>query len=90
MNYLTINARKARNNFSDLLDLAQKKSRVILTRFDKPIAVLTDFKKFNPKDYMSSQKWSKGFKVMDKLRKKAKKTSNKEAITLVEEVLKEI
>lgn len=90
MNYLTINARKARNNFSDLLDMAQKKSRIVLTRFNKPIAVLTDFNEFNPKDYMSAEKWSQGFRVMDKLRKKSKKTSEQEAIELVEEVLKEI
>jgi len=90
MIYGTVNARKARNNFSDILKTAQEKGSIIITKFNRPVVVVTSYQEFNPQKTMDKTEWEKGFLVMDKLRQKTPSLSEKKAIKIVEEVLHEI
>jgi prevent-host-death family protein len=87
--FKTISARSARNNFSSMLDKTLDNSKIIITRFNRPTAVITSFKSFNPQETMSAADWKQGFDQIKQLRKKTTKLSQTKVDSLVEEVLQE-
>jgi len=87
--YQTINSRQARNNFSQMLDLAMQDRRIVITRFNRPAVVVTGFDDFNPQESMNKKDWKKGFKLVENLREKTKKLPQQKINQLVEEVLQE-
>lgn len=71
----TVSAQDARNKFSEILNIAvYGKTKVVITRFNKPQAVLIDYKEYeqlmNPKSRFSDEEWENGFKVFDQIRAK--------------------
>ena len=73
-----VSSQDARNNFSEIMNTAvYGKKNVIITRFDKPQAVLMDYQEYerlmNPKSKYSEVEWQKGFAAIDRIRSKNKK-----------------
>lgn len=75
---IQVSAQDARNKFAEILNTTvYGKTNVVITRFNKPQAVLIDYKEYerltNPHLRMTHKKWAKGFKVLDKIRKRIPK-----------------
>lgn len=92
---LKITAQDARNKFAEILNTAVfGKKDVIITRFDKPQAVLIDYEEYqrlvNPRTRFSDEEWKNGFKIFDKIRAKAKKVSPQKIEETVDEAVEEI
>ena len=74
----TVTAQDARNNFADILNTAiYSFTNVIITRFDKPQAVMMSYKEYerliNPRSRFTLKEWNKGFRVFDRIRAKNKR-----------------
>jgi prevent-host-death family protein len=94
--YMTIQitAQDARNKFSEMINTAvYGKKNVIITRFDKPQAVLLDYQEYerlmNPKARLSQSEWQEGFAAIDTIRAKAKKVSTQQITRTVDETVLE-
>lgn len=73
----TVTAQDARNNFAEVLNTAiYGMKSVVITRFNKPQAVLMNFKEYerlvNPRARFTPEEWEKGFTVFDRIRVKNK------------------
>jgi len=91
----TVSAQDARNKFSEILNIAvYGKTKVVITRFNKPQAVLIDYKEYeqlmNPKSRFSDEEWEKGFKVFDQIRAKTKNIPIQKIQNGVDNAVKEI
>jgi len=76
----TISAQNVRNKFAEVLNTAiYGSTSVIITRFNKPQAVIISFKEYerlmNPYSRFAPEEWEKGFEVFDQVRAKNKKVS---------------
>lgn len=90
---LLISAQDARNKFSEMLNTAvYGKKSVVITRFDKPQAVLMDYQEFerlmNPRLRYSDAAWEQGFSVFDRIRAKNKTTSSQHIEQVVNDAVK--
>jgi prevent-host-death family protein len=90
---IQITAQDARNKFSEMINTAvYGKKNVIITRFDKPQAVLIDYQEYerliNPKTRFSQGEWQEGFAVIDAIRAKAKNKSTKQISQTVDIAVK--
>lgn len=79
----TVSAQDVRNKFAEILNTAvYGKKNVVITRFNKPQAVLMDYKEYerlmNPRSRFTDEEWKKGFEVFDQIRAKNKGISPKE------------
>ena len=84
----TVSAQDARNKFAEILNTAvYGKTKVVITRFNKPQAVLIDYKEYefltNPTKRFTDKEWDKGFKVFDKIRTRTKAVPAKEVERIV-------
>lgn len=91
----TVTAQDARNKFAEILNTAiYGLTDVIITRFNKPQAVVMSYKEYeklmNPRSRFTSKEWESGFKVFDEVRAKNKKVSLGEIEKGVEQVLRTI
>lgn len=91
---IQITAQDARNKFSEMINTAvYGKKNVIITRFDKPQAVLLDYQEYkrlmNPKTRFSQNEWQKGFAAIDAIRAKAKNVSTQQITQIADDVVKE-
>ena len=91
----TVSAQDARNKFSEILNIAvYGKTSVVITRFNKPQAVLIDYKKYkqlmNPKSRFSDDEWEKGFKVFDQIRARTKDVPAQKIQNAVDKAVKDI
>jgi len=73
----TIAAQDARNKFAEVLNTAiYGSTNVIVTRFNKPQAVIISYREYerlmNPRSRFTPDEWDKGFKVFDRIRAKNK------------------
>ena len=92
---LTVSAQDARNKFAEILNTAvYGKKDVIITRFDKPQAVLMEYKEYerlmNPRTRFSEKEWQEGFKVFDKIREQNKNISAQEIEKEVDKAVSEV
>lgn len=76
----TVPAQDARNKFAEILNTAvYGLTDVIITRFNKPQAVVMSYKEYerlmNPRSRFTSKEWESGFKVFDKIRAENKNIS---------------
>lgn len=91
---IQITAQDARNKFSEMINTAvYGKKNVIITRFDKPQAVLLGYQEYerlmNPKMRFSQSEWQKGFAAIEAIRAKAKNVSTQHITKIVDDVVKE-
>ena len=91
----TVSAHDARNKFSEMLNTAvYGKTKVIITRFNKPQAVLMDYKEYefltDPSKRFTSKEWEKGFKVFDRIAARTKDIPAKEVERIVDEAVKAV
>ncbi|MBI4999800.1 type II toxin-antitoxin system Phd/YefM family antitoxin [Candidatus Gottesmanbacteria bacterium] len=73
-----VTAQVARNKFAEVLNTAiYGLTSVVITRFNKPQAVIINYKEYerlmNPQLRFGKEEWKKGFKVLDKVRARNKK-----------------
>lgn len=88
---LIINARKARREFSKLIDSLGKQKYVVITRYDRPKAVLVDFEYFSPRMTMTQEEWDAGFERMKAIINSTKGgMTEQEAYDFIDEVKQEI
>lgn len=78
----TVSAQDARNKFAEVLNTAiYGLTSVIITRFNKPQAVIINYKEYerlmNPHLRFGKEEWEKGFKVFDRVRERNKKVSSR-------------
>jgi len=88
----TISAQNARNNFAEMLNTAiYGKTNVVITRFNKPKAVLIDFAEYerlmNPRLKYTKEEWDKGFMVFDKIRANSKTLPQDEIMQTVDKIV---
>jgi len=91
----TVSAQDARNKFSEILNTAvYGKTKVIITRFNKPQAVLIDYKEYefltDPTKRFTNEEWKKGFKIFDRNRARTKGIPAKEVERIVNEAVKAV
>lgn len=91
----TVTAQDARNKFSEMLNTAvYGKTKIVITRFNKPQAVLIDYKEYeqlmNPKSRFSDKEWEEGFKVFDQIRTKTKDIPFKRIQTVVDKAVEDV
>ena len=91
----TVSAQDARNKFSEILNTAvYGKTKVVITRFNKPQAVLMDYKEYefltDPSKRFTNKEWEKGFKVFDRIRAKTKDIPAKDVERIVEKAVKAV
>lgn len=91
----TVSAQDARNKFAEILNTAvYGKTKVVITRFNKPQAVLIDYKEYefltNPTKRFTDEEWDKGFKVFDKIRARTKAVPAKEVERIVDRAVKAV
>lgn len=72
-----VSAQDMRNKFAEVLNTAiYGSTNVIITRFNKPQAVIVSYKEYerlmNPRSRLTSDEWEKGFVVFDQVRAKNK------------------
>ena len=88
-------AQEARNKFAEILNIAvYSKKNVVITRFNKPMAVLVDYKEYerliNPRLQYTEEEWEKGFSVFDRIRTKTKDIPIKQIQQTTKEALRSI
>ena len=91
----TVSAQDARNKFAEILNTAvYGKTKVVITRFNKPQAVLIDYKEYefltNPIKRFTDEEWDKGFIVFDKIRARTKAVPAKEVERIVDRAVKAV
>ena len=91
----TVSAQDARNKFAEILNTAvYGKKNVIITRFDKPQAVLMDYKEYerlmNPAKRFTQEEWEEGFEVFDEIRANNKNVPAKEIEGEVDKTVVEV
>mgnify|MGYP001616200782 CR=1 FL=1 len=91
----TVSAQDARNKFAEILNTAvYGKTKVIITRFNKPQAVLIDYKEYefltDPSKRFTNEEWKKGFKVFDRIAARTKDIPAKEVERIVERAVKAV
>ena len=91
----TVSAQDARNKFAEILNTAvYGKKNVIITRFDKPQAVLMDYKEYerlmNPAKRFTQEEWEKGFEFIDEIRAKTKDIPAEEIEKEVDKAVAEV
>ena len=91
----TVSAQDARNKFSEILNTAvYGKKDIIITRFDKPQAVIMDYESYerlmNPAKRFTKEEWGKGFKVFDEIRTRNKNKSPEEINKVVDKAVAEV
>ncbi|MEK7533999.1 MAG: type II toxin-antitoxin system Phd/YefM family antitoxin [Patescibacteria group bacterium] len=74
---IKVAAQDVRNKFAEILNTAiYGRTNVVITRFNKPQAVIIDYKEYdrlmNPRLRFTDGEWKKGFVVFDKIRAKTK------------------
>lgn len=74
----TVSAQNVRNQFAEILNTAvYGKTNIIITRFNKPQAVLMGYKQYefltDPTKRYTKEEWENGFKALDKIRRKIPK-----------------
>lgn len=85
----TISAQDARNNFAEILNTAiYGKTNVVITRFNKPKAVLIDFVEYerlmNPRLRYTKADWNEGFVTFDKVRARNQALSQAEIMKKID------
>lgn len=88
----TISAQDARNNFAEVLNTAvYGRTNVVITRFNKPKAVLIDFAEYerlvNPRLRYTKDEWNEGFVVFDKIRTRNKVLSQDKIMKKIDETV---
>lgn len=78
----TVTAQDARNKFAEMLNTAvYGKKNIVITRFNRPQAVLIDYEEYerliNPRSRFTNEEWEKGFQVFDQIRARNKGVSPK-------------
>lgn len=73
----TVAAQDVRNKFSEILNTAIYGSTdIIVTRFNKPQAVIVSYKEYkrlmNPQSHFTKAEWKRGFEIFDTIRAKNK------------------
>ncbi|MBI2611645.1 type II toxin-antitoxin system Phd/YefM family antitoxin [Candidatus Gottesmanbacteria bacterium] len=91
----TVSAQDARNKFSEMLNTAvYGKTKIIITRFNKPQVVLIDYKEYefltDPTKRFTNEEWEKGFKVFDRIRARTRGILTKEVKQIVDEAVKTV
>lgn len=91
----TVSAQDARNKFSEILNIAvYGKTKVIITRFNKPQAVLIDYKEYefltDPTKRFTNEEWKKGFNVFDRIRARTKDIPKEEVERIIDEAVKAV
>ncbi len=91
----TVSAQDARNKFAEMLNTAvYGKTNVIITRFNKPQAVLIDYKEYefltDPRKRMNKEEWEKGFQVIDRIQAKTKNIPAREVERIVNQAVKDV
>lgn len=90
-----VSAQDARNKFSEVLNTAvYGKKSVIITRFDKPQAVLIDYQEYerlmNPRSRFTDEEWEKGFSVIDRIRARTKNIPARNIERIIDKAVKEV
>ncbi len=91
----SVTAQNARNNFAEMLNTAvYGRTNIVITRFNKPQAVLLDYQEYerliNPRLRFSDEEWEKGFKVIDRIRAKTKRITSQKAESLIDKTVEEV
>lgn len=92
---LQVRAQDARNNFADMLNRAVYGQKpVVITRFNKPAAVLMDYVAYerlmNPSLRFTGNEWEKGFAVFDQIRAKTKGLSPASITSVVNQAVADV
>lgn len=92
---IQVSAQDARNKFSEILNTAVfGKKNIVITRFDKPQAVLMDYAEYerlmNPRKRFTAKEWETGFRVFDRIRARNKNKRTKQLEKAVDEAVKKV
>lgn len=88
-------AKEVRKNFSAMLNTAAfGKKNIVVTRFNKPTAVLMDYEQYerlmDPSTRFTDKEWRKGFEVFNEVREKNKDLSTSEIEKTVNNTIKDV
>lgn len=91
----TVSAQDVRNKFAEVLNTAVYGStNVIITRFNKPQAVIMNFKEYerlmNPRLRFTAKEWEDGLKIFDRLRAKTRNIPPEQVEKAVNEAVEEV
>lgn len=91
----TVSAQDARNKFAEILNTAvYGKTNIVITRFNKPQAVLMEYKHYefltDPSKRFTKKEWGKEFKVLDRIRNKIPKIDPKVLEREIERAVQEV
>jgi len=91
----TLPLKNVRDQLSDLVSrVAYGDQKVIITKFGKPVAALVtfeDYKKImDPANRYTKEEWGRGFKLIDKARKNAKKYPPEEIEQAIDQAIREV
>lgn len=91
----TVSAQDVRNRFAEVLNTAVYGSTsIIITRFNKPQAVIMNYKEYerlmNPRLRFTEKEWEDGFKIFDRLRAKTRNIPPEQVEKAVNEAVEEV
>ena len=91
----TVSAQDVRNKFAEVLNTAvYGLTNVIITRFNKPQAVLISYKEYerlmNPRLRFTDKEWEDGFKIFDRLRAKTRNIPPEQVNKAVNQAVAEV
>ena len=91
----TVSAQDVRNKFAEVLNTAVYGStNVVITRFNKPQAVIMNYKEYerlmNPRLRFTAKEWEDGFKIFDRLRTKTRNIPPEQVEKAVNEAVEEV
>jgi len=85
-----VSAKQFRENFSEILnEVTYGQKKILITRNGKSQAMLVGIKDLNPKDFVPKEEWNKTFRLINKIRSRAKNLSEKEMATTVNQEIQE-
>ena len=86
----SITAKQARQDFSQIINqVTYGNQRIIVTKFGKPVAVISSIKNFDPQLSSNKNERNKDFQIIDQIQKQGEKLSASNASQLVKEALEE-
>lgn len=91
----TLPIKKVRNQLSDLISrVTYGNQKIVITKFGKAVAALVTYKDYekimNPAKRFTKSEWGKGFTLMDKARKNAKKFPQKKVEQAIKNAVGEV
>ena len=91
----TVSAQDVRNKFAEVLNTAVYGStNVVITRFNKPQAVIMNYKEYerlmSPRLRFTAKEWKDGFKIFDRFRAKTRNIPPIQVEKAVNEAVEEV